>query len=184
MLKRGKKGAVELSISTIVIIVLAMSMLILGLLLVKSIFSGAINNVDTLNNKVKGEIDKLFTEEQPVVLYLANGIAPIKQGTQYGVAFGIKNTLQGTASQGSFTYEITSDDTDLTTRCGITKEEAEGWVYPGRTGTFTLAPGGTYYGLARFTISKTAPLCTARFNLAISLDSKPYEFAFFDVTVH
>lgn len=183
MLKRGKKGAVELSISTIVVVVLAMSMLILGLILVKSIFEGTKYNVDTLNNKVKGEIDKLFVEDQTVVLYLANGEAPIKQGTAYGVAFGIQNSVQGTASEGAFTYEITADDTDLTARCGLKKEEAEEWIYPGRTGTFTLSPGGTYHGLARFSIPESSPLCTVRYNLAISMADKPYDFAFFDVVI-
>ena len=36
-----KKGAIELSMTTIVILVLAMSMLILGLVLIKAIFTGA-----------------------------------------------------------------------------------------------------------------------------------------------
>ena len=38
MTKKNKKGAMELSMSTIIILVLAMSMLILGLVLVRSIF--------------------------------------------------------------------------------------------------------------------------------------------------
>ena len=49
----NKKGALELSIGTIVIIVIGMSMLILGLVLVQKIFVGSTNNVDDLNNKIR-----------------------------------------------------------------------------------------------------------------------------------
>ena len=44
----GKKGAMELSMGTIVILVLAMSMLILGLVLIRTIFMGAKYNVQTI----------------------------------------------------------------------------------------------------------------------------------------
>jgi hypothetical protein len=55
-----KRGAIELSISTIVIIVLAMSMLILGMVLVRSIMCSAIGLTGEIDNKVRGEINKLF----------------------------------------------------------------------------------------------------------------------------
>jgi hypothetical protein len=61
MNKRGKRGALELSIGTVVIIVLAMSMLILGLVLVKNIFSGAKYNIDQLNDKVTDEINQYLS---------------------------------------------------------------------------------------------------------------------------
>lgn len=57
---KGKRGALELSIGTIVIIVLALSMLILGVVLVRTIMCGAIGLTGDLNNKVQSEINKLF----------------------------------------------------------------------------------------------------------------------------
>ncbi|MEK6953289.1 MAG: hypothetical protein AABX29_09845, partial [Nanoarchaeota archaeon] len=48
---KNKKAALELSIGTIVILVLAMSMLILGLILIRTIFTGAKYNVETMNKK-------------------------------------------------------------------------------------------------------------------------------------
>jgi len=56
----NKKAAIELSIGTIVIIVLAMSMLILGMVLVRSIMCGAIGLTGDVNTKVRGEINKMF----------------------------------------------------------------------------------------------------------------------------
>ena len=67
---RGKTGALELSIGTIVIIVLAMSMLILGMVLVRNIFSGSSENILQMNDKVKDQINRLFVEDKKPVIYL------------------------------------------------------------------------------------------------------------------
>src|SRR3990167_4325944 len=83
----NKKAALELSIGTIVILVLAMSMLILGLVLVRTIFTGAKYNVETMNDKVRDQINayllkikkdfyiwrrikRLFSKERHMVLHL------------------------------------------------------------------------------------------------------------------
>ena len=54
LLARNKQGALELSIGTIVVIVIGMSMLILGLVLVKTIFTGSTAAIGQLNDKVQG----------------------------------------------------------------------------------------------------------------------------------
>ena len=60
---KSKKGAIELSVGTIVIIVLAMTMLILGIVLIRNIFTGTITNVDEINEGVRDQIKKLFQNE-------------------------------------------------------------------------------------------------------------------------
>ena len=157
---RQKKGAFELSMTTVVIIVLAMVMLVLGLTLVKTIFGGAIYNVETINEKVRGEINKLFvTGEQKIVVYLANQQATIKQGEDFGVAFGIKNIERGLAGvDNRFTYEVSPSDPDIQTKCGIPGTSTIPWIQTGRIDTVTIPQGDTYYGLARFVLPKGAPL--------------------------
>lgn len=56
----NKTGAMELSISTIVIIVIALTMLILGIVLVRSIMCGAISLTSDVSNSAKKEVNKLF----------------------------------------------------------------------------------------------------------------------------
>jgi hypothetical protein len=56
----NKKAAFEMSMSTIVIIVLAISMLILGLVLTKKIMCAGIGLTDEINSKVTGEVQTLF----------------------------------------------------------------------------------------------------------------------------
>jgi hypothetical protein len=179
-----KKGAIELSIGTIVIVVLAMSMLILGLVLVKNIFSGSTDNILIMNEKTKDEINKLFVEDKKTVVYLSNQIAKIEQGEDWGIAFGIKNLEEGTAESSEFTYEVKISDPDVKKKCGIDEARISEWIKTGRADTIEdLMPGETSYGVVRFMIPKTAPLCTVRFHIVVQKEGTHYATDFFDVDV-
>ncbi len=180
---RWKKGAIELSIGTIVIIVLAMSMLILGLVLVKNIFSGSSENILQMNEKVKGEINKLFVEDKRTVVYLPNAIAKIGQNEDWGVAFGITNLERGTAEVGEFSYVVTVSDPDAKKKCGLAESDIESWIATGRVDQMSIAPGQNYYGIVRFLIPVDAPLCTVRFHIDVKMDGAVYATDFFDVEV-
>lgn len=179
----NKKGAIELSIGTIVIIVLAMSMLILGLVLVKNIFVSSNENILQMNDKVKDQINKLFVEDKKTIVYLSNQIAKIEQNEEWGIAFGLKNLQKGTAEAGRFSYEVRVADDDVRQKCGLGEKDIESWIKTGRTGSMSLAPGESYYGIVRFLIPENAPLCTVRFNIEFRLDNQPYATDFFDVEV-
>ena len=55
-----KKAAMELSIGTVVIIVIAITMLILGIVFVRSVMCSAVGLTGEINDRVKGEINDLF----------------------------------------------------------------------------------------------------------------------------
>jgi len=88
-----KEGAFELSVGTIVVLVIAMSMLILGLVLVRTIFTGSTESVDALNDKVKNEITSLFAQEDKnVIVMLGSGnTLKIKPGESIGVGIGARH---------------------------------------------------------------------------------------------
>jgi len=178
-----KRAAMELTTSSLVVIVLAMSMLILGLILMKTIFDSAKYNVDEINNKVRDQIGKLFVEDQEVVIYLSGRTAKIKQNENFGVAFGIKDLRQGNTGPSIFSYEIIADDSELESRCGVTKVQAESWIYPGQTDTFELAPGEIYYGFGTFLIPKGSTRCTVRYSLVVKLNGNAYKTEIFDVEI-
>lgn len=180
---RGNKGAIEMSIGTIVTIVLAMSMLILGMVLIKNIFSGSTDNVLQMNDQVKDQINKLFVEDKRTVVYLPNQIAKITQNEDWGVAFGVKNLQKGTAEAGRFHYEVTVSDPDVRTKCGIGERDIESWIVTGRADDMTVAPGQSYFGIVRFLIPEGAPLCTVRFHIDVTKDNSAYATDFFDVEV-
>jgi len=182
-----KKGAIELSIGTIVIIVLAMTMLILGLVLVRTIFTGATYNIQTMNDKVRDEINKLFTEDKKTVIYLGGNEAKIKQGETWGIAFGIKNLEEGVAGSIKFDYEVKVSDPDINKKCGVNEATAESWIMTGRADSMSIASGDAYQGIVRFNIPTGAPLCTIRYHLEVSLDGdlgkQAHATDFFDITI-
>lgn len=180
---RGKSGAIELSIGTIVIIVLAMSMLILGMVLVKNIFSGASDNILDLNNKVKDEIGKMFVEDKRTVVYLTNQIVKIEQNEEWGIPIAVKNLQKGTAESGKFSYEVYVSDDDIKRKCGIGERGVEDWIIARRTDDFNLAPGEHSIRIVRFLIPETAPLCTISFNIEVKKDGQHYATDFFDVEI-
>ncbi|MDH3352928.1 MAG: hypothetical protein OEL87_00590 [Nanoarchaeota archaeon] len=182
-MKRNKRGAMEMSIGTIVIIVLAMSMLILGMVLVRNIFSGASSNVLQMNDKVKDQINKLFVENKRTVVYLPNQIAKIKQNEDWGIAFGIKNLAKGVAEAGRFHYEVTVSDPDVLRKCGINEQAIESWIKTGREDDVIIAPGESYAGVVRFAVPVASPLCTVRFHLDVTMENQPYATDFFDIEV-
>ena len=178
MLKQ-KKAAFEMSITTIVVLVIAMTMLVLGLVLVRSVFKGATENVLNINEKVKGEIDKLFTEEgQKTAIYLSQRLAQIKQNEPFGVAFAIKNL--GTADK-TFSYATTVVDVGT---CGISASNIAGWIITGKDESgITISPGDAYYTIIRFQPPLNAPLCMARFKVEIKEGTAAYDSFNFDVQI-
>ena len=160
----NKKGAIELSMTTVVVIVMAMSMLILGLVLIRSIFTGATQNVVSINENVKAQIDKLFTaEDQETVLYLANSIASMKQGETWGIGFALRNSGGATKT---FIYNIVAQ---VPSNCGTysTAQLVQKWIVAGPSGNSGLLTSGkTYYGLARMQVPKDAPIgCIVRYDI-------------------
>jgi hypothetical protein len=180
----NKKAAVELSIGTIVIIVLAMSMLIMGLVLIRGIFSGATNNVDTINKKVEDEINKLFVDESKrAVLKLSKNTAEVKLGESFGVAFGVRNTDEGITESSTFMFDTVLDYDDVREKCGVTKEVAESWITHG-SGDLSVRPGEIKHDIIRIGLPESAPLCVPRYRIliyrpGIETPASPYDSLFF-----
>lgn len=161
---KSKKGAVELSMTTVVVIVLAMSMLILGLVLVRTIFTGATQNVLSINENVKAQIDKLFTEDDQVTaLYLSTGIAEVKQGEAYGVGFAIRNTDTGAGSK-TISYKVQVDSQN--TICDDADIDVKDWISGGDKGSGSVKAGTRYYARVLFQPPTDAPIsCIGTFSI-------------------
>jgi len=113
-LVRNKEGALELSIGTIVVIVIGMSMLILGLVLVRTIFTGSTDAIGQLNDKVMEEIAGLFVEDGNNMVVMTSersNHVKIKPGSSSDIAIGML-TPDGTnvGSLNRLQYRMTLDD--------------------------------------------------------------------------
>ena len=114
MKRKNNKAAIELSIGTIVIIVIAMSMLILGLVLVRNIFQTSTDLVNDLGSKTKTTITETLLDpnNQKDVTVLAGSDRRIKVKSGYdeggGVGVGAR-TADGSPANG-LKYKVSLQD--------------------------------------------------------------------------
>ena len=178
--KQGKKAAIEMSVGTMVIIVISVVLLVLALIFVRRIFSGATYNVDQLNDAVRGEINKLFGQEgQKAALFLPGNTAKVKPREAFGVAFGIRNI----DPSGKFNYQVQA--TEVSSTCsGISIQQANNWIVLGKTGEISIASGDTGYGLVKVNVPANANVgCQVRFSGEVTKEGSEYTSFFFDVEV-
>jgi len=171
----------EMSMGTIVTIVLVVVTLVLALVLIRSIFSSSTGAVDQVTNAVQDQISKLFsTEDKDLAVYPADQNVPIKRGddTPKGFAFAVKNPDNEPATF-SYTLEVQGGSGSSTVghNCGsLTASEANSYIV-NPEGTFTASsgsPSGTQ--VVRFLAPKTAPACTITYSLKIT-DAQNTDFA-------
>ena len=182
--KIGRKGAIELSISTIVVIVLAMSMLILGIILIRNLFQGATYNVKSLNEGVESEIKSLFekSNELKVYVYLPDNRAEVEQGKSFGVAFGIKNRARGESQSSRFSWEIGASDVGK--GCQLSLAQADSYLKLSDTGSVDLLPGSDPYSdIVIVEPPESAPLCQIKYHIAVKKDGQPYGTQFFIIDI-
>lgn len=172
MVKRGiiknKKAALELSIGTVVILVLAMSMLILGLILVRTIFTGATGVVKELDEGVKQEIKNLFIREDDLITIKlgAEKTARIPaDGEIYNIAFGARTIDGSRVDSKTFKYKL-SLDTDTRENCvsKIGERRVEQFMKQGLNSkiNFDEREADKAFALVEIEIPKGTPLCSQK----------------------
>jgi len=173
-----------MSVGTIVTIVLLVTLLILGIVLVKNIFSSATNVVDLTDQQLRNEINKLFSEDSKVSIYPQTRLVEIKQEQIGGIGLGIKNLLVGSTANKDFSYTVSVSDADLEEKCGIDEETAEDWIVTGRTESgIPIPPGDFSTQVVRFEIPLGAPLCTIRYRINVRADDTSYATDLFDLRI-
>jgi len=107
----SKRGAMELSMSTIVIVVLSMALLVGGLALIRTIVFGADESVDTINEKVMGELNGLFSENKRIVVKLGStNIAKIKADNEmFGIVIAASTLSGDLANSDNIKYKLSLD---------------------------------------------------------------------------
>ncbi|MDP3965941.1 MAG: hypothetical protein Q8Q04_00215 [archaeon] len=175
MKNNNSKGAMEMSVGTIVTIVLLMSVLVLGLFFVQRIFSSGENAIDSIDSQVQNEINQLFSDgTKSVAVFPTSREITVKKGgaTPKGFAFSVYNDNNDPSSD--FEYTIKADDVD---DCGVTMtlQKADSYTLGGE-GSFTLGPSSSLENarLVRFNFPESSPSCTIFYNLDITRNGVPY----------
>ncbi len=135
-----KRAAMELSIGTIVVVVIAVTMLILGLVLVRTIMCSAIGLTGEINDKVRSEIGKLFQTTGGEVVCIGSAGEPVTLiPGKLNIIYCAVNAEQArdytfTASVERCTISGTNDDNTA---------ECQNWVVGGAGGATTSYSIGT-----------------------------------------
>jgi hypothetical protein len=185
MKNKKDKGQMEMSVGTIVTIVLLVTLLILGIVLIKNIFNSATSVVDLTDQQLREEINKLFSEDSKISIYPGTRLVEVRQEATTGVGVGIKNLLASTAGEKTFGYNVVVSDADLQSKCGVNTATAEGWIITGRSEDGIPIPSGDFTTQkVLFEIPVGSPLCTIRYRVnVVTSDGKIYATDFFDLKI-
>ncbi|MCK5624747.1 hypothetical protein KAI04_02805 [Candidatus Pacearchaeota archaeon] len=170
---KQKKAAMEMSVGTIVTIVLLMSVLILGIFLVQKIFLTSTNAIDGVDTKIQSEIDNLFSTNQDAKYSTIpkEREVVIKKGDSGGFAFSVfnKDTIDA-----NFAYVVTVSE--VASNCQLTEEEADKLINLGRQGDQNIPSGDKMEDafFVKFQISDTTPLCEITYKVEITKDDATY----------
>ena len=178
----NRKGAMEMSVGTIVTIVLLVTVLVLGLVLVRTIFGSGTDAVENIDAAIQEEISKLFADENKnLIVYPSDRSFDLNKGdSPRGFAFSVRNNDVDTAE---FSYTTQASDVS---RCGtgFNVEDADNLMIAS-SGRFSLGPGNKLDlpRLVKFDIPESTPPCTIVYELEILKNSVPYSSAQIFVTI-
>ena len=170
MNSKNSKGAMEMSVGTIVTIVLLMTVLVLGLFFVQKIFSSGNNAIDSVDSQLTAQINQLFSDgSAEIAVYPTSRSITLTKGdsTPKGFAFSVYNNDKASHK---FSYTVASGDVS---NCGqtMTNQIADSYLLGGK-GDFTLDKGNSL-ALARIVkidVPQSAPPCTAIYNINVVRD--------------
>ena len=184
LIPQNRSAAMEMSVGTIVTIVLLVTVLILGVVLISNIFKSATSVVDLTDQQLRNEVNKLFSEESKISIYPSTRLVEIKQETTDGVGIGIRNLLTGASADKTFSYTVVVSDSDIQSKCGIDSGTVEGWIQTGRSEEDIPIPSGDFSTQkVLFEIPVGSPLCTIRFRVNVEANGDAYATDFFDLKV-
>ena len=172
ILKR-KRAAIELSMTTVVVIVLAMTMLAVGLTLVRTLFKGAIYTAGSLNTQIQDQINQMFQSETTTVGIVSDqGLLEPSRGDDSCVWWAIVAYDSGTYD---YTFSIIpAECADASKGYRLTDASIGKWFLTPLHGSVSLAPNQPEKYCLRFNIPSNAPSCLFSVDLVVTKDGVNY----------
>jgi hypothetical protein len=170
----NRKGAIELSLGTIVIIVLAVTMLILGIVFVRNLMCSGIVMTDVVNRGVMKQLTILFGSDTYGVTCTG------EPGDEYKVGTGGPRAVFCLIKTDKQTeYDIKVKSLESLGKNGASTSTVQGWVIDtGWKGSISAGGEGKTQSVLRLNIPRDAPSTQLKINLDIkdtdtdSVDSK------------
>jgi hypothetical protein len=170
----------EMSVGTIVTIVLLMTVLISGLFLISKIFSSATGVVDLTDAQLRKQVQELWSEESSLVIFPETRLVEIKQGQMDGVGIGIRNLIPDSAGSNKFSYSVLVGDAS---DCNGNTNPEDWFTVGASEDNIPLSVGSFTSTKVLLRIPSSAPLCTVRFRVKVDADGQDYATDYFDIVV-
>ncbi|MFH1456405.1 MAG: hypothetical protein ABIF40_05665 [archaeon] len=158
--KINKKGALELSMNTIVVMVIAVTILTLGLKFVYDMFADIGEQQKQIQEATEEEIREMFGQSDDPLALLTTSIT-LEQGENADLVVAIRNIGSGS---GTFSYDIVLDNYPGD------ESTALDWII-WTTGDSELTSGKTWSDAISIDVPNSATLGTYRFTITLNCNA-------------
>jgi hypothetical protein len=160
-----RKAAIEMSMTTVVVIVLSMTMLALGLTLVRTLFKGATLTATGLNSQVQNELNKIFQSGTSTVAIVSEGgILEPPLGKSNAVWWALVSS-----DEGKYSYTFTIDPAECASK-GLTADKLKSW-FVGLTGSISMPANSNKENKILMNVPTNAPACSFELRLEVKTPS-------------
>ena len=173
---KNKRAGFEMSITTLVVIVIAVVMLILGLVLVRQIFRGATESMSIMEAGMMDKVRDIFGEEGGTISLFSKTISvkPDTMGFRIPVGFHTQEGRTVTEENMEFTIEVVQGGAKA---CG--KEKVETWIeFPPITTTpsdaFSKVEGNIAGLDIVISVPKNTQYCTQLIRINVYFNNEKY----------
>ncbi len=168
--KNSKKGSLELSINSIVILILAITMLGLGLTFMNKLFGGTVEKFDKITGSIDQETKrKIIDDLETNRVILSPDTIKVKRGTKQTVYLGVKNN-NGPGGQTTFTISG-GNNLDIIQTCSSIDPNgcvnSQGGLKVETFNQFDLRSGETGIRDVRITVGSSVPADIYTFNINV-----------------
>jgi hypothetical protein len=163
---KNKKAAMEMSVGTIVTIVLLMTVLVLGLFFVQDIFNKGQGALDMTDQELQSQLTKLFGDDTSsrLMTYPSSKELKVKSGEEDAIGIGVRN-LATSESDTTFSFEV--EPMSISNDCSLTVDDLFDWIYLNGQGTIDVPIGSIKSTKVYFKIPENTPLCTGLFKVRV-----------------
>ena len=176
----NKRGAMEMSMGTIVTIVLLMSVLVLGLVFVKNIFKSGDNVIKMTDSQLQQKVSSIFENpDLKVTIYPTTKNLEVTPNEKGQIAIGIKNVANRVSEAKWFSYAVYAENNT----CGIPNPNQLKWLVLGASNSMQIPVGEFAYRRITVLVPEGTPNCIADFGVTIKRGSEVYGDDYFQIEV-
>lgn len=178
---KNKRGAMEMTVGTMVTIVLLVAVLVMILYFISRITESGTSAIENIDSAIRAEIDKIFAqnENKLIVVYPTSREITIKKGDERLLGFGF--LLRNKGEEDTFSYDISAESTD----CSLTLTDAEKLIAVGKDGDIVVPAASVMQDpiYIKFRIPETAPECIIRYNVDVKKAGSSYVSSAVDLII-